>query len=126
VLDFTYVDDCVEGIVRGITGLAEGSVRNETINLAYGQGNTLVRVAELIGEATGEEPDVTLAPPLLGEVTRYVADIGRARGLLDWEPSVPLDEGIVRSVAWFAEWREAHPEEDRPLDLDGTELDFKT
>ena len=38
VLDFTYVDDCVEGIVRGITGLADGSVRNETINLAYGAG----------------------------------------------------------------------------------------
>jgi UDP-glucose 4-epimerase len=125
VLDFTYVDDCVEGIVRGITGLAEGSVRNETINLAYGQGNTLVRVAELIAEATGKEADVTLAPPLLGEVTRYVADIGRARGLLGWEPAVPLDEGIGRSVAWFDEWRQAHPEEDGPLDLDGTELDFK-
>ena len=93
VLDFTYVDDCVEGIVRGIKGLADGTVRNETINLAYGQGNTLVRVADLIGEATGKDPDVTLAPPLLGEVTRYVADIGRARGLLDWEPSVPLETG---------------------------------
>ena len=122
VLDFTYVDDCVEGIVRGIKGLAEGTVRNETINLAYGQGNTLVRVAELIGEATGKDPDVTLAPPLLGEVTRYVADIGRARGLLDWEPSVPLETGIARSVAWFTEWRETHPEEDRLLELDGSEL----
>ena len=111
VLDFTYVDDCVDGIVRGIHGLADGSVRNETINLAYGEGNTLVRVAELIGEATGKDPDVTLAPPLLGEVTRYVADIGRARALLGWEPAVPLDEGIARSVAWFEEWRQAHPGE---------------
>jgi nucleoside-diphosphate-sugar epimerase len=122
VLDFTYVDDCVEGIVRGIKGLTDGTVRNETINLAYGQGNTLVRVAELIGEATGKNPDVTLAPPLLGEVTRYVADIGRARGLLDWEPSVPLETGIARSVAWFNEWRATHPEEDRLLELDGSEL----
>jgi nucleoside-diphosphate-sugar epimerase len=122
VLDFTYVDDCVEGIARGIAGLADGSVRNETINLAYGQGNTLVRVAELIGELTGKDPEVTLAPPLLGEVTRYVADIGRARAVLDWEPSVPLDEGIARSVAWFREWREAHPEEDRAIALEGSEL----
>ncbi len=51
-----------------------------------------------------------------------MADIGRARGLLDWEPAVPLDAGIARSVAWFTEWRQAHPEEDRPLDLDGSEL----
>ena len=36
VLDFTYIDDCVDGIVRGVERLADGRVRNETINLAYG------------------------------------------------------------------------------------------
>ena len=122
VLDFTYVDDCVEGIVRGIDALASGRLRGETINLAYGEGNTLVRVAELIGEATGKTPDVALAPPLLGEVTRYVADIRKARELLGWEPSVPLREGISRSVAEFIEWRAAHPDENRMLELEGSEL----
>ena len=53
VLDFTDVDDCVDGIVRGIDALATARVRNETVNLATAQGNTLVRVAELIGEAVG-------------------------------------------------------------------------
>jgi nucleoside-diphosphate-sugar epimerase len=43
VLDFTYIDDCIDGIARGIERLAGGIVANETINLAYGQGNTLVR-----------------------------------------------------------------------------------
>ncbi len=122
VLDFTYVDDCVEGIVRGIDALASGRLRGETINLAYGEGNTLVRVAELIGEATGKTPNVALAPPLLGEVTRYVADIRKARELLGWEPSVPLREGISRSVAEFIEWRAAHPDENRMLELEGSEL----
>src|SRR3954454_9604480 len=41
-LDFTYVDDCVDGIVAGIGRLLSGQVSNQTINLAYGQGNTLV------------------------------------------------------------------------------------
>jgi UDP-glucuronate 4-epimerase len=123
VLDFTYVDDCVEGIVRGIDALTSGRLRGETINLAYGEGNTLVRVAELIGEATGKSPDVALAPPLLGEVTRYVADIRKARELLAWEPTVPLHEGISRSVAEFTEWRAAHPDENRALELEGSELD---
>src|SRR5207247_6084095 len=36
-LDFTYVDDCVDGIVCGIEALAERRVTNETINLAYGE-----------------------------------------------------------------------------------------
>ena len=73
-LDFTYVDDCVDGIVRGIEALAEGRVVNQTINLAYGQGNTLVHAAERIAAELGVEPKMTIAPSLLGEVTHYVAD----------------------------------------------------
>jgi UDP-glucose 4-epimerase len=79
-LDFTYVDDCVDGIVRGIEALAEGRVVNQTINLAYGQGNTLVHVAERIAAVLGVEPDMTIAPSLLGEVTHYVADQARRAG----------------------------------------------
>jgi UDP-glucose 4-epimerase len=111
-LDFTYVDDCVGGIVSGIEALAEGRVVNQTINLAYGEGNTLVRCAELIAGELDVEPEVTLAPSLLGEVTHYVADLSKARVLLGYEPRVPLEEGIARSIAWFREHRAAHPDED--------------
>jgi nucleoside-diphosphate-sugar epimerase len=116
VLDFTYIDDCVDGIARGIYALAEGRVANETINLAYGQGNTLVRAAELIASELEVEPQVTVAPSLLGEVTHYVADVRKARELLAWEPRTPLDSGIPRAVAWFREWRSEHPEENRPFE----------
>src|SRR5215204_4078621 len=51
VLDFTYVDDCVSGIISGIYALHEGKVENQTINLAYGKGNTLIKMAQLIGQA---------------------------------------------------------------------------
>jgi UDP-glucuronate 4-epimerase len=115
VLDFTYVDDCVDGIARGVYALAHDRVSNETINLAYGQGNTLVRAAELIGEELGVDPQVEVAPSLLGEVTRYVADIRKAGDLLGWRPATPLDEGIPKAVAWFRQWREAHPEENVPF-----------
>jgi UDP-glucose 4-epimerase len=110
-LDFTYIDDCVDGIVRGIEALAEGRVVNQTINLAYGQGNTLVHCAERIATELGVDPQMTLAPSLLGEVTHYVADLSKARALLGYDPKVPLDEGIARAVAWFREHRAAHPEE---------------
>jgi UDP-glucose 4-epimerase len=119
VLDFTYVDDCIDGITRGIERLHGGEVANETINLAYGQGNTLVRAAELIAHELGVDPEINRAPALLGEVTRYVADIRKARELLGWEPSTPLDQGIPKAVAWFREWRAGHPfDESRPLVAD--------
>ncbi len=75
VLDFTYIDDCVDGIARGVYALVERRVTNKTINLAYGEGNTLVRAAELIAAELGVEPQITMAPSLLGEVTHYVADV---------------------------------------------------
>lgn len=107
-LDFTFVDDCVEGLVRGVERLLNGQVHNQTINLAYGEGSTLVRLAELIGAALGKTPRITLAEPLLGEVTRFVANIDKARHLLGYEPRVPLPEGIKRTIAWTQEWTSSH------------------
>jgi UDP-glucuronate 4-epimerase len=104
-LDFTYVDDCVQGIIAGIEGLASGRIHKETINLAYGQGNTLVRMAELIAEALGLEAEIHVEPSKrVGEVTHYIADISRAVEILGYQPKVPLDEGIRRAVAWSREW----------------------
>jgi UDP-glucose 4-epimerase len=129
VLDFTYIDDCVEGIARGVEALGAGRITNQTLNLAYGEGNTLVRAAELIAAELDVEPTITLAPSLMGEVTHYVADVSKARDLLDWNPVTPLSEGIPKSVAWFREWRVSHPEEDRPFvrlhEADDVEQGFK-
>ena len=100
VLDFTYVDDCVAGVFRGIESLAGGGEANQTINLAYGEGNSLVTLAEYIGEALGATPQMNIRPARIGEVTHYVADIGKARALLGYAPQTPLREGIGRAVAW--------------------------
>jgi UDP-glucuronate 4-epimerase len=125
VLDFTFVDDCVDGIARGVVALQEGRIANETINLAFGQGNTIVRAAELISAELDVEPRITIAPSLLGEVTHYVADVTKARTLLGWEPATPLDAGIPRAVEWFKEWRAAHPEEDRPFERPRSGLELE-
>ena len=127
-LDFTFVDDCVDGIARGVEALAAGEVVNETINLAYGGGSTLVHAARLIGDELGVEPQMAIAPALLGEVTHYVADLTKARTLLGYEPRVPLERGIPLSVAWFLEHRGAHPEleELAPADADSSQLGAKS
>jgi UDP-glucose 4-epimerase len=104
VLDFTYVDDCVDGIVRGIHALSEGRIKGDTINLAYGEGNTLGRMAELVGTALGKTPQISTAPALMGEVTRYVANISHAQKVLGYDPKVPLAEGIRRCVNWSRDW----------------------
>ena len=108
VLDFTYIDDCVSGVVRGIELLASGAGGNQTINLAYGRGSSLVTMAEYVGQALGIQPDMRIEPSRVGEVTHYVANVGKARALLGYEPRVSLEEGIPRAVKWCTEWWAAH------------------
>jgi nucleoside-diphosphate-sugar epimerase len=109
ILDFTYVDDCVTGVMAGIERLLSGQIANQTINLAYGQGSSLVAMAESVAAALGVEPRIQVEPSKrVGEVSRYVADLRRAQELLDYQPQVSLDEGIRRAVAWSREWDLQH------------------
>lgn len=103
VLDFTYIDDCVAGVVAGMDALLNGKVWNETINLATGQGFTLVDVVNLLGLAIGKEPNVTFEPTRAGEVTKYVADLTKAKSLLGYKPTTPLTGGLAKGVAWQRE-----------------------
>ncbi len=109
VLDFTYVDDCVDGISRGIEMLVSGRESCHTINLAYGKGHSLVSMAEFIGEALDVEPNMTIEPSRVGEVTHYVANVGKAKALLGYEPKTVLRDGIRQAVQWSTEWWDSHP-----------------
>jgi len=100
VLDFTYVDDCTDGVLRGIDALVNGRLSRETINLAYGQGATLQDLVNLIGLTLRTEPIVRYEPTRVGEVTRYVADIAKARQLLGYDPQTPLTAGVPQAVKW--------------------------
>lgn len=103
VLDFTFVDDCTAGILLGIDALVAGKVRQQTINLACGQGATLMDLVNLIALALGKEADARYESARVGEVTRYVADITKARNLLGYEPQTPLTGGIPRAIRWQRE-----------------------
>jgi UDP-glucose 4-epimerase len=103
ILDFTYIDDCVEGITCTMRWLLEEPGRGCTLNLASGRGHTLVELAQFIGEALGEEPRIELAPARTGEVRRYVANIRSAQALVGYLPKTSLQEGIGRAVEWWKE-----------------------
>ncbi|MEK6799119.1 MAG: NAD(P)-dependent oxidoreductase [Planctomycetota bacterium] len=105
VLDFTYVDDCVAGVIAGIDALHQRRVTRETVNLACGQGSTLVDVVNIVALALRKQPKVAYEPARVGEVTRYVADISKARALLGYNPQTPLSTGLIKTVEWSASWR---------------------
>jgi nucleoside-diphosphate-sugar epimerase len=107
-LDFTHVDDCVSGIIRGIDALVLQTIDAATINLAFGQGNSLVTMAQLVAQELGiAHPDIRIEESKrVGEVTYYIADLRRAYELLGYTPRISLAEGIAMAVAWQRSWQQ--------------------
>jgi nucleoside-diphosphate-sugar epimerase len=105
ILDFTYVDDCVDGIFRGCERLLDGRVRNQTFNLAYGQGSPLTQVVESFEKALDVRANVSFETARVGEVTHYVADISQARNLLGFDPQMPLVRGLEAAAEWYGRER---------------------
>jgi UDP-glucose 4-epimerase len=100
-LDFTYIDDCVNGILLGIEKFEEA--KNDVYNLAFGEGATLIHLAEKVIGLMGSSSKIDLQEPRTGEVIRYVADIQKAKRVLGYNPQIPFDEGIEKSVEWYRE-----------------------
>ena len=108
-LDFTFIDDCVAGIVRTIEATLGGGLTEHVINIASGKGYSLMDLATLIGEAVGKPPTVVLESTRAGEVVHYVARLDIARRALGYRSKVMLPEGIRRALAWQSGHRGAPP-----------------
>ncbi|WP_306058719.1 NAD-dependent epimerase/dehydratase family protein [Natronococcus wangiae] len=101
VLDFTYIDDCIDGLYKIIE--QQHKVENTTLNIASGQGTSLLELAEQVNDLTPGDSDVLVEPTRMGEVSRYVADIERAKRILDYDPQFSFSEGIDEAVTWYLE-----------------------
>lgn len=99
LLDFTYIDDCVQGIVLGIEKWE--TAKNDTYNLAYGQGTTILHLAERMKELLNSDSPLNIGVARTGEVTHYIADISKAKRVLGYDPQTPFDRGIEKSVEWY-------------------------
>lgn len=92
-----FVADLVEGLVR----LMRSDV-HDPINLGNSEEMTILQLARAIIELTRSRSGVTFVPSPPDDPKVRRPDISRARALLGWEPTVPLHEGLRRTVEWFA------------------------
>jgi UDP-glucuronate 4-epimerase len=97
--DYTFVDDIVSGLVGALACPAGFGI----YNLGGEHPISLSGLVEALERATGKKARVERAPMQAGDVERTYADVSRARKDLGYSPSVPLDEGLRRTVAWVRE-----------------------
>jgi len=93
---FCYVDDLVEGIWRLL-----GSDYVGPMNIGNPQEMSLLEMAQAIVRIAGSKSEIVFRglPPDDPKVRR--PDISLARGVLGWEPRVPVEDGLRRTHAWF-------------------------
>lgn len=100
-LDFTYIDDAVSGVILMLEKF--DGAKNETINLAFGEGTTIIHLAERVKELLKSSSTMEMGVPRTGEVVRYVADISKAKKFLGYDPKTSFDAGIEKAVEWYAQ-----------------------
>ncbi len=92
---FTYVSDLIEGIWR----LMHAPV-NDPVNIGNPREMTLLELAKHVLRATGSRSEIVFRPLPTDDPKVRQPDIGKARRVLGWVPTVELEEGLARTVEW--------------------------
>jgi dTDP-glucose 4,6-dehydratase len=95
---FCYVDDLIEGIYNLLL-----SEEHLPVNIGNPVETTILEFAEMINNLTGNPAGIVLEPGarIEGDPQRRQPDITRAREILNWEPKVSMDEGLVKTIPYF-------------------------
>src|SRR5438132_1039325 len=93
---FCYISDLVEGIVRLLA-----SDHSEPVNCGNPTEISILQFAERIKALTGSKSEIVFRPLPEDDPKVRQPDIGKARALLGWEPRVPLEDGLRRTIDFF-------------------------
>lgn len=103
--DFTYIDD----VVRGTLAAVDRPSPYALFNLGGHHPVPLLTFIKILEQHLGREAQIELLPESAGEVKVTYADIQSAQEWLGFAPTVSLEEGLGRFVAWYQETQRAVP-----------------
>ncbi|CAN5234582.1 SDR family oxidoreductase [soil metagenome] len=95
---FCYVDDLVEGLIRLMNSTDEVT---GPVNLGNPNELSVRELADFVIEKTGARVELERCDLPVDDPRQRQPDIGRARELLGWEPTVALEQGLERTIAYF-------------------------
>jgi UDP-glucuronate 4-epimerase len=96
--DYTYIDDVIQGTISALQ--YEGPLF-DIFNLGESETIQLKDLIVAIENALGKKAKINQLPEQPGDMPLTCADISKARKLLDYRPTTPLNEGLPRFVEWF-------------------------
>lgn len=118
-LDFTYIHDLIDGMVRAMA-LHEGESRSNTFNITFGNARTIADLAAVVKEVV---PDVTLEerPRAQDKPVRGTLSTKRAEEVLGFKAAWTLEKGYRKYCEWYIdEWERARRTNRRPAKRSAT------
>lgn len=95
---FCYVDDLIDALLRLMD---TPEVVTGPVNIGNPSEFSMRELAEMVIGKVGSASQMVFAPLPSDDPKQRQPDISRAKALLGWQPSVPLDEGLDRTIAYF-------------------------
>jgi UDP-glucuronate 4-epimerase len=101
--DYTYIDDIIQGVVAAI----DRRFDFEVFNLGESTTVTLQVLVEHLESICGRKAHLQRLPPQPGDVEITYADVSKARGLLGYQPTTGIEDGLKRFVEWFERYKDS-------------------
>jgi UDP-glucose 4-epimerase len=98
--DFTCVEDVVSANLLACTAPAE-KVAGKVFNIACGRRITLNETFHALKKVIGFTGEAIYGPERTGDIKHSLADISLAQELLGYQPCIPFEEGLRRTVEWY-------------------------
>jgi UDP-glucuronate 4-epimerase len=95
--DWTFVDDIVSGVVAAV----DRRLGYEVINIGRGEPVLVVDFVKSLEKLVGKQAPLTSEPMMRADVSYTFANIDKAKKLLDYNPTVSVEEGVKRFYDWF-------------------------
>lgn len=97
--DFTFVGNCIQA---NLLAAVKSDIAGEVFNVGAGKQTSINELFRLIRSLVGvNHIEPIYAPPRPGDIMHSLADITKAKQMLGYEPSVPLEEGLKITIKWF-------------------------
>jgi UDP-glucose 4-epimerase len=100
--DFTFVDNAVLANLQACNAAAPDAA-GRVFNIAAGQRTSLNDVVRLLKKITGYAGNIKYGPDREGDVKHSLADLSRAEKHLKYKPIVSFEDGLRRTVEWYAQ-----------------------
>ena len=98
--DFTFVENCVQANIKAALVQNPEAV-NQVYNIAVGDRTSLNDLFTILKEEAQADVDPTYGPDRAGDIRDSLADITKARTLLEYDPQIRIKEGLQITLDWF-------------------------